>query len=71
MIAAHALDLDAVAVDVLRPFRVGDFVECAGTKGKVEKISVFYTELRSIDNKLVIAIYTSAGGGEIWQSDSK
>ncbi|MFZ5724132.1 MAG: mechanosensitive ion channel family protein [Pseudomonadota bacterium] len=43
-----------VLMVAFRPFRVGDFVECAGTKGKVEKISVFYTELRSIDNKLVI-----------------
>lgn len=43
-----------VLMVAFRPFRVGDFVECAGTKGKVEKISVFYTELRSIDNKQVI-----------------
>lgn len=43
-----------VLMVAFRPFRVGDFVECAGTKGKVEKISVFYTELRSLDNKLVI-----------------
>ncbi|MFZ5755356.1 MAG: mechanosensitive ion channel family protein [Pseudomonadota bacterium] len=43
-----------VLMVAFRPFRVGDFVECAGTKGKVQKISVFYTELRSIDNKLVI-----------------
>ena len=43
-----------VLMVAFRPFSVGDFVECAGTKGKVEKISVFYTELRSVDNKLVI-----------------
>lgn len=43
-----------VLMVAFRPFHVGDFVECAGTKGTVEKISVFYTELRSLDNKLVI-----------------
>lgn len=43
-----------VLMVAFRPFRVGDFVECANTKGTVEKISVFYTELRSLDNKLMI-----------------
>lgn len=43
-----------VLMVVFRPFRVGDFVETAGQRGKVGKISVFYTELLTPDNKLVI-----------------
>lgn len=43
-----------VLMVAFRPFRVGDFVETAGQRGKVEKISVFYTELLTPDNKLVI-----------------
>lgn len=42
-----------VLMVAFRPFKVGDMVECAGTRGKVEKISVFYTELRTSDNKQV------------------
>lgn len=43
-----------VLMVAFRPFGVGDFVETASVKGKVEKISVFYTELRTVDNKVVI-----------------
>ncbi len=43
-----------VLMVMFRPFHVGDFIECASVKGTVEKITVFHTELRSTDNKLVI-----------------
>ncbi|MAS41359.1 MAG: mechanosensitive ion channel protein [Porticoccaceae bacterium] len=39
---------------VFRPFRIGDYVELAGTAGTVEKILIFTTELKSLDNKKVI-----------------
>jgi len=54
-----------VLMVAFRPFRVGDFVECAGSKGKVETISVFYTELRTVDNKLVIIPNSLVTGGVI------
>lgn len=39
---------------LLRPFNVDDFVEMAGTSGKVKRIRIFTTELRTGDNKCVI-----------------
>ena len=39
---------------LLRPFKVGDYVEAAGIAGTVEAIKVFATELRTPDNKAII-----------------
>ena len=38
----------------LRPFKVGDYIQAAGFEGTVEQIGVFYTNLATIDNKLVM-----------------
>jgi len=39
---------------IFRPFRVGDFIEGAGVSGVVEEISIFTTQLRTVDNKTII-----------------
>ena len=39
---------------LMRPFKVGDFVDVVGYSGTVEKISLFYTFLNTIDNKQVL-----------------
>lgn len=39
---------------IFRPFRAGDYVECAGTAGVVQEVQIFSTRLRTPDNKLVI-----------------
>jgi len=39
---------------IFKPFRVGDFIEAAGTMGVVEEIGIFTTELKSPDNKKII-----------------
>jgi small conductance mechanosensitive channel len=39
---------------VFRPFRVGDFVECAGTAGSVKEIGVFSTLLATPDNVAIV-----------------
>ena len=39
---------------LFRPFKVGDYIEAAGTAGTVEEIQIFTTALRTPDNKLVI-----------------
>ena len=39
---------------LFRPFKVGDFVEGAGTAGTVEEIQIFTTTLLTPDNKTVI-----------------
>ncbi|NND82044.1 MAG: mechanosensitive ion channel [Gammaproteobacteria bacterium] len=43
-----------VLILMLRPFRVGDWVEMAGVAGKVETIHIFTTELITGDNKCII-----------------
>ena len=37
----------------LRPFRVGDFIEANGYTGTVESIQVLYTNIITVDNKVV------------------
>jgi small conductance mechanosensitive channel len=39
---------------IFRPFRVGDYIEGAGTAGTVEEIQIFTTTLKTPDNKTVI-----------------
>ena len=39
---------------ILRPFKVGDFVEVSGKSGTVLKIQIFYTHLLTGDNKEVM-----------------
>lgn len=50
---------------VFRPFRVGDYVELAGTAGTVEKILIFTTELTSLDNRKIIVPNSAVTAGTI------
>lgn len=50
---------------IFRPFKIGDFVEVAGTAGVVQKIQIFTTELTTPDNKLIIIPNSSVTGGNI------
>lgn len=43
-----------VMIILFRPFKIGDYVEAAGTSGTVEEISIFTTFLKTPDNKSVI-----------------
>lgn len=54
-----------VLILIFKPFRIGDFVEIAGTSGTVKKIQVFTTELATPDNKQVIVPNSQAMGGTI------
>jgi small conductance mechanosensitive channel len=53
-----------VMIIIFRPFKIGDFVETAGVDGFVDKISIFSTTLKTMDNREVIIpnglIYSSA-----------
>ena len=40
---------------IFKPFKVGDYVSCAGGEGVVKDISVFYTKILTVDNKLISA----------------
>lgn len=42
-----------VLILVTRPFKVGDFIEAAGHSGTVEAVQILYTDLVTVDNKVV------------------
>jgi small conductance mechanosensitive channel len=42
-----------VMLIVFKPFKVGDYVEAAGTAGTIEGIMIFSTRLKTPDNKVV------------------
>ena len=52
-----------VMIILFRPFRVGDYVEAAGTKGIVEEIHIFSTMMRTGDNVKIIVPNSSVTGG--------
>ena len=39
---------------IFKPFKVGDYIEGAGSAGTVEEIQVFTTQLKTPDNKTII-----------------
>ncbi len=43
-----------VLIILFRPFKIGDYIEAAGISGVVDKISIFHTEVKSVDNKKII-----------------
>ena len=54
-----------VMIIIFRPFKVGDFIEAGGTKGIVESISIFNTNMRTPQNQVVIVPNAQIGGGTI------
>jgi len=43
-----------VVILILKPFKVGDFIEAQGYSGTVNAIQIFYTVLKTPDNKTII-----------------
>ncbi|MBN1673648.1 MAG: mechanosensitive ion channel [Kiritimatiellae bacterium] len=54
-----------VLMIIFKPFRVGDFVEGAGTAGVVEEIGIFTTRIKSPDNKEIIVPNAKLTGDNI------
>lgn len=54
-----------VMMILLRPIKVGDFVEVAGEAGVVSEVAIFATTLLTGDNKTVIISNSSVMGGNI------
>jgi small conductance mechanosensitive channel len=54
-----------VLIIILKPFKVGDFIEAGGTSGIVEDVNIFTTELKTIDNKRIILPNTPVMSGSI------
>lgn len=43
-----------VIILIMRPYKLGDYVQIGGEEGNVEKIELFYTYLATADNKVVV-----------------
>jgi len=50
---------------LFRPFKIGDLITAAGVTGFVKEISIFNTELSSLDNQKIIVPNSSIMGGVI------
>ena len=55
-----------VLILIFKPFKVGDFVEVAGTKGTVQAIHIFNTVLNSPDNIRIIVPNSAVTGGNMF-----
>ena len=56
---------------IFKPFKVGDYLEGAGTAGVVEEIQIFTTQLRTPDNKTIIIPNASLTSGAITNYSTK
>lgn len=54
-----------VLILFFRPFKVGDYVEAAGTAGTVTEIAIFSTTFHTPDNKKIIVPNSGVTGGNI------
>ena len=52
-------------VAITKPFKKGDYVTANGESGSVENVGISITELRTVDNKLIIIPNKSVWGGNI------
>ncbi len=60
-----------VMLIMFRPFKVGDFIEAAGTSGVVEEILIFSTKMKSPDNKQLFVPNGSILSGTIVNYSAK
>ncbi|MEG1409933.1 MAG: mechanosensitive ion channel [Terrisporobacter sp.] len=56
---------------LLRPFKVGDYIQAAGFEGGVEQIGVFYTSLLTVDNKVVLIPNGTLSNGSLINYSAK
>lgn len=56
---------------VLRPFKIGDYIEAQGEGGTVEDITIFYTYLVTPDNKIVMVPNGALANGNIINYSTK
>lgn len=60
-----------VMLILFRPFRVGDFIEAAGTSGVVEFVGIFNTNLRTGDNRQIVVPNAKIYGDSIVNVSAK
>lgn len=54
-----------VLILLLKPFKVGDYIEAQGEAGTVNTIQVFHTILKTVDNKTIILPNAAVANGNI------
>ncbi len=55
----------------IRPFKVGDYIQCVGMEGTVKSIQILYTELTTVDNKIIFIPNGILSNTSIIKSNSK
>ena len=60
-----------VMLVMFRPFKSDDFIEAAGVMGIVEEVQLFYTRLKTPDNKLIIVPNSKLTGDNIINYSAK
>lgn len=60
-----------IIILIMRPFKLGDYVEAAGKEGTVEKIELFYTHLVTTDNRVIMVPNSSVANGNIINYSAK
>ena len=56
---------------LIRPFKVGDYIETGIYDGTVEQIGLFYTQLTTIDNKLILIPNGTLSNGSLINYSAK
>lgn len=56
---------------LIRPFKIGDYIETGIYKGSVEEIGLFYTKLTTVDNKLILIPNGSLSNGSLINYSAK
>ena len=56
---------------LLRPFKVGDYIQTGQFEGAVEQIGVFYTTLNTVDNKVVLIPNGTLSNGSLINYSTK
>ena len=56
---------------LIRPFKIGDYIQTGQFEGTVEQIGVFYTSLTTIDNKVVLIPNGSLSNGSLINYSTK
>jgi len=54
-----------IIILIFKPFKIDEFIEANGVLGTVTDINLFYTQLKTIDNKVIYVPNSSASNGNI------
>lgn len=60
-----------VLLIIFRPFKVGDFIEAAGSAGTVQEIGIFSTTLKTGDNRIIIVPNAAIYSGTITNNSAQ